>query len=145
MLTSHINTSLICVGVNLSAGNLSDGNGHTIAAANTTFFLEEFIDFTGVTAIAGSQPAPAQSPTHDGRVPDPLAPLVNPYTGNPAAAPFPVQATTNQPVWMDLYIPAGTPAGTYTGTETVSATGETSVSVPVSVIVWLSWLESAAW
>ncbi|HWE60437.1 MAG TPA: glycoside hydrolase domain-containing protein, partial [Chloroflexota bacterium] len=123
-------------GVQMMAGALSDGNGHSIAASNVTFFLETMINFTGVSAIDGSQPAPAQSPTHDGRVPDPLVPFIDPYTGNPAAAPFIVSANTNQPVWMDVAIPSTATAGVYTGAVTVSATGQSSVSVPVTLTVW---------
>src|SRR5262249_456631 len=77
-------------GVNVSAGALSDGTGHTIPASSISFYLEWMIDFSSQPSemINGSQPAPGQSPTGDGRVPDPLVPLVDPYTGNPAAAPF---------------------------------------------------------
>ena len=123
-------------GVNVTAGALSDGHGHTIPASSITFYLEYMINFTGVSAINGSQPAPAQSPTGDGRVPDPLVPLVDPYTNTPAAAPFAVPANTNQPVWMDVAIPGTAVAGTYTGAVTVSATGESSVQVPVNLTVW---------
>jgi hypothetical protein len=123
-------------GVNVTAGSLSDGNGHTIPMSAITLYLEYMINFTGVSAINGSQPAPAQSPTNDGRVPDPLAPLVDPYTGDPAAAPFTVPANTNQPVWMDVAIPSTAVAGTYSGTVTVSATGQSSVQVPVTLTVW---------
>jgi hypothetical protein len=125
-------------GVNVSAGALSDGNGHTIPASSISFYLEWMIDFSTQPSgmINGSQPAPAQSPTGDGRVPDPLVPLVDPYTGNPAAAPFSVQAGRNQPIWMDVAIPRSAVGGTYTGSVTVSATGESSVAVPVTLVVW---------
>ncbi|MGB8646743.1 MAG: glycoside hydrolase domain-containing protein, partial [Anaerolineae bacterium] len=123
-------------GVNVAASNLSDDAGHTLAAANATFFRETFIDFTGVVADGGTLPVPANSPTQDGRIPDPLVPFVDPYTGNPAGAPFSVASGNNQPVWMDLFIPANTTAGVYTGSVTVTATGQSPVSVPVTLTVW---------
>jgi len=123
-------------GVNMAAGALSDGKGHTVAASRITFYLETMIDFTGVSAIDGSQPAPAQSPTHDGRVPDPLVPFVDPYTGHAAAAPFSVGANSNQPVWLDVAIPSSAAAGVYSGVVTVIAKSAVSVHVPVTLTVW---------
>jgi hypothetical protein len=125
-------------GVNMSASDLSDGAGHTIGRANLTFFREYFIDFTKVTAPGGNRPVPANSPTHDGRIPDPLIPFVDPYTAGakPVGAPFAVAKGLNQPVWVDLAIPANAVAGTYRGTITVTASGQTPVAVPVVLTVW---------
>ncbi|MBI4514818.1 MAG: DUF4091 domain-containing protein [Deltaproteobacteria bacterium] len=123
-------------GVDFAATDLSDGSGHIIAASSITFFREAFIDFTGVGDDGGTLPVPDNSPTGDGRIPDPLIPLRDPYSGSPAGAPFAVAAGLNQPVWMDLFIPADTPAGTYSGSVTVTATGQTPVPVTVAVTVW---------
>jgi hypothetical protein len=123
----------------MAASDLSDGAGHTIAATNTTFFREAFIDFTGVAeSEPGNKPVPANSPTGDPNIPDPLIPFTDPYTttARPVGAPFNVAANRNQPVWMDLYIPESTVAGTYTGIITVTATGQPSVVVPVILTVW---------
>jgi hypothetical protein len=124
-------------GVSVSVpADLDDGAGHTLAKDNVTFFLETFIDFTGVTATPGNVPAPKSSPTSDGKVPDPLVPLVDPYTGNDAAQPFDVPGGDNQPIFVDVFVPAGTTAGTYTGTIHVAASGGGTADVPLSVTVW---------
>ena len=123
-------------GVNMSASALSDGNGHTIAASNLTFFCQAFIDFTGINVAGGNQPVPANSPTNDGRIPDALIPFIDPYTNNPVGAPFNVSAGLNQPIWLDVFIPKNTVAGTYTGNVTVTATGQAAVNVPITLIVW---------
>lgn len=117
-------------------GDLSDGNGHTLAKSNVTFFREAFINLAGIGfANKGNMPVPQSSPTGDTNVPDPLIPLVDPYTGQNAGQPFDVPADRNQPVLIDVFVPEGTTAGTYTGTIKVSASGATA-DVPLSVTVW---------
>jgi hypothetical protein len=116
--------------------DLSDGMGHTLSKSNVTLFREYFIDFSGVSANTGNVPAPAKSATQDGKVPDPLIPLVDPYTGMNAGQPFDVVAGTNQPLFVDVYVPAGTVAGTYTGHIHVSAGSGGATDVPLAVTVW---------
>lgn len=125
-------------GVNMTASDFSDGHGHVIARSAVSFFRAAFIDFTGVNVTGGNKPAPASSPTHDGRIPDPLIPFLDPYAGTPkpVGAPFAVAAGANQPVWMDLAIPATAVAGVYQGMITVTAVGQPSVKTPVSLTVW---------
>lgn len=125
-------------GVNFSAGSLSDGAGHTLAASNLTFFRQAFIDYAGTSENEpGNQPVPANSPTHDSRIPDPLIPFIDPYTpGRAVGAPFNVGAGLNQPVWLDVAIPANTVPGTYTGQITVSASQYTPVVIPLTLTVW---------
>ena len=126
-------------GVNLTAGDLSDGFGHTLARSNVTFFREYFIDFTGVVENEpGNMPVPAHSPTNDPNLPDPLIPFVDPYTTTVRAvgAPFNVAANRNQPVWIDFNIPEATLGGTYSGVITVTASGVPNIVVPVTLTVW---------
>ena len=123
-------------GVNLTASSLDDGAGHSLPASDLTFFREAFIDFTSVTAAGGTLPVPANSPSNDGRIPDPLIPLIDPYSGQPAGAPFTVTANLNQPVWLDVYIPETAVPGVYSGTVTVTASGQTAVNVPLTLRVW---------
>jgi len=126
-------------GVNMTAGPLSDGAGHTIAASNITFFRQAFTDFTGVSeSEPGNAPVPENSPTGDPNIPDPLIPFTDPYTTTTrwVGAPFSVAASRNQPVWVDFYIPESTVAGTYTGVITVTASGQPAVVVPVTLTVW---------
>jgi hypothetical protein len=125
-------------GVNASAGDLSDGAGHTLSAAQLTFFREDFIDFAGTHENEpGNQPAPKSSPSGDSRVPDPLVPFIDPYTpGRAVGAPFTVPAGLNQPIWLDVTIPLGTFPGAYSGAITVSASGQPSARIPLSLTVW---------
>jgi len=58
--------------------------------------------------------------------PDPLPPLT----------PFRVEAETNQPVWLTVYIPRDTPAGEYRGMVTVSAAGAEGSRLPLVLRVW---------
>ncbi len=126
-------------GVNLTASDLSDGHGHTLARSNITFFREYFIDFTGVVeGEPGNKPVPANSPTNDPNIADPLIPFNDPYTTTvrSVGAPFNVAADRNQPVWIDFNIPEATLGGTYTGVITVTASGGASIVVPVTLTVW---------
>jgi Family of unknown function (DUF6067) len=126
----------LVAGVNLTATSLGDGVGDVIPAGNLTFFREGFVDFTGITVLnPGNLPVSGKA-GDDNRVPDPLIPFVDPYTGQPAGAPFTVTASTNQPVWLDVYIPAAAVPGVYTGTVTVTANGQTPVNVPLTLTVW---------
>jgi hypothetical protein len=116
--------------------DLTDGMGHTLTKDNVTFFREFYIDLKGLSSNTGTLPVPSSSPTGDTRVPDPLIPLVDPYTGADAGQPFAVATNSNQPIFVDVFVPAGTTAGTYTGTIHVSASRGMSADVPLSVTVW---------
>jgi hypothetical protein len=122
--------------VNLVASELSDGRGHTIKTSNVALFREWFINFAGVTAENGNKPAPAESPTRDSRVPDPLIPLIDPYTGKSLGAPFNVNSGMNQPIWVDVYIPPEATPGAYSGTITITGRGQKAIVVPMSLTVW---------
>ncbi|MBU1537619.1 DUF4091 domain-containing protein, partial [Myxococcota bacterium] len=122
--------------VTILAGDLSDGQGNTIAADNIVFFRQVYIDFKGVTAHGGTSPVPESSQSGaDGHIPDPLIPLVNPRSGGDLGQPFAVDSGQNQPVWVDINIPTTTTPGTYFGEITV-LDGEHEVTVPVEVNVW---------
>jgi hypothetical protein len=123
----------VTVGVD---ADLSDGDGHTLAKSNVTFFREHFIDLAGIMSNTGNMPVPASSPTSDTSIPDPLIPLVDPYTGANAGQPFDVPSDRNQPVFIDVFVPAGTTAGTYTGSIHVSDAGGDTADIPLSVTVW---------
>jgi hypothetical protein len=116
--------------------DLTDGMGHTLTKDNVTFFREYFINLGGLHSNTGTLPVPESSPTGDSNVPDPLIPLIDPYTGANAGQPFDVGTNLNQPVFIDVYVPAGTTAGTYTGTIHVAASRGMSADVPLSVTVW---------
>jgi hypothetical protein len=118
--------------------DLSDGQGHTLPKSNITLFLEYFIDYSSVASdiATGNVPVPANSPTKDGRLADPLIPLVDPYTNANAGQPFDVAQGANQPLFVDVYVPKGLAAGTYTGKVHVAAASGGASDVPISVTVW---------
>lgn len=117
--------------VNVTASDLI-GPG-VISKNNITLYREHYIQ---VTTPSPSSPYPA------GWWPDALIPFVNPETGQPLsggqlpAAPFPVPAGQNQPVFVDVFIPKDTPAGIYQGQLMVTADGAASITVPLTVTVW---------
>lgn len=121
-------------GATVEASDL-ESSASTIAATNITVFRAHFIDFAGVDAIHGILPAPDASPTNDSRVPDPLIPLVDPYTGNNLGQPFLVGPELNEVLFVDVAVPADADPGIYTGAVTVS-TGDESVDVPIELEVW---------
>jgi hypothetical protein len=81
------------------------------------------VDFKSVASNigTGNRAVPLNSSTADGNIPDPLIPLVDPYTGANAGQPFNVAQDQNQPIFIDVHVPKGLNAGTYTGSIHVSA------------------------
>jgi hypothetical protein len=124
------------IGVDAMPSDLTDGAGDVIAAGNVFVFREFFTDFSGINVLGGTLPAPANSPTNDGMVPDALVPLHDPYTGDPLGAGFDVPAGKNQPLWIDVRIPIDQPYGVYTGAITFSAASGETIKVPLAVTVW---------
>jgi hypothetical protein len=125
--------------VNATATGLAGPAGATIAASNITLYREFFVDFGAIdqrVSKGGVEPAPERSRTNDPRVPDPLIPLVDPYSGMPAGAPFAVDAETNLPLWIDVHVPRDAAAGTYTGSIAITADGQAPLVVPLSLEVW---------
>lgn len=116
--------------VNVTASDLA-GPG-LINKSNIALYREHYIQVT--------TPSP-DSPYSPGWWPDALIPFVHPETGQSLsggrfpAAPFPVSAGQNQPVWVEVFIPEGTPAGTYQGQLTVTANGYEPTVVPLTVTV----------
>ena len=121
--------------IRVTGAEISDlkGDAGTIAKENVTLFREEY------ARVRRSSPR-AQLPP--GLYPDPLVPFINPRTGKPIepfneyrkkwgepfiksgfemyAIPFDVWKGQNQPIWVDVYIPAGTAAGEYKGVLSVT-------------------------
>lgn len=138
------------------------GDAGSISKDNFTFYRPEY------ARIRRSSPR-AQLPP--GLYPDPLVPFINPSTGEPIepmrqireqwhdpvvtkgyemyALPFDLWKGQNQPLWVDVFIPAETPAGEYKGVFSVTlddfpeAWGNERdsivnkvISIPVSLTVW---------
>ena len=96
--------------VNLTASDLTGING-SIGSTNITFFKELYFSNT---------------------YPDALVP----FSATTDGAPFSVAAGSNQPVWIDVFIPKNTSAGLYYGTVTVTASGETTKSLNLTLKVY---------
>ncbi len=65
-------------------------------------------------------------PAHDRYYPDPLPPL----------SAFTVSPAQNQPVWIDLSVPAEAVPGVYCGTVTVQADGQEAQTGSIELTVW---------
>jgi hypothetical protein len=125
--------------VNVTASDLTSPAGAAIAGSNVTLYREFFVDFGSIDRRrnpGGVAPAPEYSPTHDPRVPDPLVPLVDPYSGVAAGAPFAIDPDTNVPLWIDVRVPKDAAPGTYAGTISVTADGQAPLAIPLSLEVW---------
>jgi len=65
-------------------------------------------------------------PAHNREYPDPLPPWT----------PCDVPASQNQPVWLDIHVPADAAPGTYRGTVTVRSAGAVLQELPLELTVW---------
>ncbi|MFB3880891.1 MAG: PKD domain-containing protein [Armatimonadota bacterium] len=79
-------------------------------------------------------------PEGPGWYPDGLIPFIDPATGEPPvggilkAAPFDLAEGSNQPIWVDLYVPRTVAAGVHPCTFTITSDqGETSVTANLHV------------
>jgi hypothetical protein len=119
--------------VDVVVGALRRQGGGAIEANNITAYREHYVQITK------SSPKATEPP---GWYPDALIPLRNPVTGQPLSggrfvgAPFSVAANTNQPVWIDVYVPKGTLPGKYAGEIRVLIGGRQAAAVPCEVTVW---------
>jgi len=150
--------------VRVTGAEVSDlkGDAGVIGKENITLYREEY------SRVRRSSPR-AQLPP--GLYPDPLVPFINPLTGKPIepfneyrkkwgepfiksgyemyAIPFDIWKGQNQPIWVDVKVPADAKAGVYNGQVTVSfrqmpeqfGPGSDSVltkslSLPVTLTVW---------
>lgn len=120
-------------GVNVEVSDLRGARGRVISRKNIALFREHYVEV--------KTPSP-KSKEGAGWYPDALIPFVSPIDGKPlkgrrfVAAPFDVQPNTNQPVWVDVFVPKDAAAGDYTGTVTVTAQNQKAVTISVKLTVW---------
>lgn len=121
-------------GVDVTASALTDGLGGAIGADQVRLYRQAYFDVSQPSDPYGyGLPAAVLAP---GLIPDALIPFDDPYNPGPAVgAPFDVPAGQNQPIWIDVAVPAGTPAGAYQGTLAVT-TDQGNLSVPLTLVVW---------
>lgn len=120
-------------GVNMEVSDLRSARGSIISRQHIAFFREHYVEV--------KKPSP-KSKEGAGWYPDALIPFVNPIDGKPlkggrfVAAPFDVPPNTNQPVWVEVFVPKDAAAGDYTGTVTVTAQNQKAVTISVKLTVW---------
>jgi hypothetical protein len=125
--------SATLAGVSATASDLRSHGGSVIDASNITFYREQYV------RIATPSPRSSEG---KGWYPDALIPFARPAGSSTSAkprfagAPFAVDAGTNQPIWIDVYVPKDAAPGDYSGIVTVSADHEKPVQIAVQLTVW---------
>ena len=109
-------------GVSVSVSPLRRDGGGEISGRNVALYREHYV------RVARHSPNWSGRPMTWAWFPDALVPFVDPATGQRPrsgaryrAAPFPVTGGRNQPVWVDVTVPATAAAGVYRGTWTVTS------------------------
>lgn len=122
-------------GIDVQSSDLRSPGGDTIPASNVTLYAEQFINVTQ-SSLAGGKP---------GRWPDALIPKVDRYANEKRNAfPLKIAQGSNQPVWVDVYVPENTRPGVYSGSIAISREGKPESSVPVQLTVWAFTLPSTS-
>ena len=124
--------------VRITASALADTNKHQIPKTSIALFREHYVHVVQASPDRGG----INRPLGPGWYPDALIPVPgdsDKKTSAPSsaqnAATFEVAANTNQPVWVDIFVPRKTDAGSYRGVVTITSDqGETTV--PVTLNVW---------
>lgn len=122
-------------GVDIEFSDFRTPEGAEISRKNVTVYLEGFVNLKRPSSIEGGE----------GLWPDPLIPRVDRYTNEARNAfPFAVQRDRNQPLWVDIYVPAAARPGKYAGSARVSLGGAVQFSVPIDLTVWRFALPSTS-
>lgn len=120
-------------GVRAACSELKSETGSVIPASNVTFFREEYV------RVTVSSPRAKEPP---GWYPDALIPFETAapeHRGKAARftrVPFDVARNTNQPIWVDVFVPRDTRPGLYEGSVTVTADGEEPATIALQLTVW---------
>jgi len=118
-------------GVDLAVGDLTGPGGAMLPSERAHRYREVFLDI--------EEPSARSMTFHErepGRYPDPLVPFVDPYDGDPVAAPFDLAPDETGAIYVDIEVPRDTTPGTYTGTATVTADGLDPVDLSIALEVW---------
>lgn len=122
-------------GVDIEFSDLRTSEGARISRKNVTVYLEAFVDLK----------RPSSSEGGVGLWPDPLIPRVDRYVNEARNAfPFTVRRDSNQPLWVEIFVPAAALPGKYRGSARISLGGVAQVSVPINLTVWRFVLPSTA-
>ncbi len=123
-------------GVSVTASDLIGPNG-TISHDNITLYRQTTFEVTQPSDPWGTgMPAAVLPPGH---IPDALIPFVDPYDpGHSVGTPFEVIVGENQPLWVDVYVPADVTPGEYSGILTITADGGATLldTINLNLAVW---------
>ncbi|MBC8448788.1 MAG: DUF4091 domain-containing protein [Chloroflexi bacterium] len=123
-------------GVSVTASDLIGPNG-TISQDNLTLYRQTTFEVTQPSDPWGTGiPAAVIPPGH---IPDALIPFVDPYDpGHSVGAPFEVIVGENQPLWVDVYVPADVTPGEYSGILAITADGGATLldTINLNLTVW---------
>ena len=133
--------------VRAPAGGLSNGQlrvsalrgpgGSTIGGQNIQLYREHYVNVAQSSPDLGG----TNKPLGAGWYADGLIPAADPLTGaapKPAALkafPFALAAGTNQPIWVDVFVPYGSAPGAYSGSFTFSS-DQGSATGSIALTVW---------
>jgi hypothetical protein len=114
--------------VNVAISDLEGERGR-ITKASLTLYREHYVEITHGSPDRGG----TNRPLGPGWYPDALIPFAA-KGGTLRAAPFDVTPSSNQPVWIDVFVERETRPGKYSGTVTVTSDqGKATVSLIVNV------------
>jgi hypothetical protein len=124
--------------VNISTSDLSGPNNQVISKQNITLYREHYIrvNHSSPKGMISSNP-----PLGTGWYADGLIPFVHPETqadltgAKLDAVPFNLSAGSNQPIWVDVFVPRDTQPGQYRGTFTVTS-NQGNITGEILLKVW---------
>lgn len=123
--------------VGFSVSDLRGPGDSLIPKANLTLYREHYVQVKHSSPVWEKG---AVNPLPPGWYPDALIPFLDPATGKPPkearfkAVPFALDVDTNQPLWVDIFVPRDAKAGVYRGTFTVrSDQGQTTGDIVLNV------------
>lgn len=115
--------------VSVAISDLTGERGR-VSRANLTLYREHYVQIKRGSPDRGG----SNRPLGPGWYPDALIPFSANGAGGLRAAPFDVAQSSNQPIWIDVFVGRETLPGRYSGTVTITSDeGKATVSVVVSV------------
>ncbi len=125
--------------VSVSVSDLTAPGGQVIAKDNLTLYRENYVYIgpdNGSPNLGGSN-----QPLGPGWYADGLIPFLDPTTGSAVsggaltAVPYNLSAGTNQPIWVDVFVPRNAAPGQYLGAYTVTSS-QGGVGGQILLNVW---------
>ena len=115
--------------VSVAISDLAGEHGR-ISRPNLTLFREHYVHIERGSPDRGG----TNRPLGPGWYPDALIPFTASGTRALRAVPFDLAQSSNQPIWIDVFVPRDTSPGRYSGTVTVTSDeGKAAISVVLNV------------